>query len=125
MNRLFFEPIQELIDFPDTRRPRRSRLSSLNSTLRYSQIYERGVTGGSSRRRSRASIADDGDTTTTIRPSRFPAIIADHSVSYDPDSQLFTVSGLRESRGQAYYFDDLPNDIKAEIRKLRLSKPKR
>lgn len=55
--------------------------------------------------------------------SRFPTVIAGHSVSYDPESKLFTITGIHDSVGETFYFADLPQDIKNEIKKKRLHKP--
>lgn len=111
----------ELTDFADTRRPRRSRFASLHFSRPISGIYERGVSGGTARARRKSVRESSGE---EPRVSIFPAIIKDRNVSYDPQSQLFTISGLSESKGEAYYFEDLPYEIKAEILRLRRSQPK-
>lgn len=100
----------------DERRPRRSHRSILGIKSFLPHSYERGIIGSTSHNKKKTDAEGLGE----LHASRFPAIIAGQNVSYDQVSKLFTVSKINEGVGETYYYEDLPRNIRAEIKKLKL-----
>lgn len=108
----------DLINTGD-RRPRRSRMTLGIKPFSLS-AYEHGGGGTASSTKSRKRQTED-EVMPTIKPSRFPAILAGFSVDYDRTSGQFIIApiGNTDGHSQSYHFPDLPQQLRKAIQHLK------